>query len=136
MKQVSSASIVGCTIWEYEYVRSQVNKMMNSSMKFFQNRQQNVRKKYLMLSTWYNTKLFTQISDLKGAWARITDGKVKEAWERLSPGDQFFIPICGLNMLVFALWRIPRLQTMLLRNFCANPAGCKYLCTILRLNIC
>lgn len=28
-------------------------------------------------------------------------------------------------MLVFALWRIPRLQTMLLRNFSANPAGRK-----------
>lgn len=28
-------------------------------------------------------------------------------------------------MLVFGLWRIPRLQTMLLRNFCANPVGCK-----------
>lgn len=39
---VSSASIVGCTIWEYEFVRSQVNKMMNSSINFFQNRQKNV----------------------------------------------------------------------------------------------
>lgn len=64
-----------------------------------------------------------QISDFKGAWNRLTEGQLKQAWERLSPGDQFFIPICGLNVLVFCLWRIPRLQTMLLKNFCANPAG-------------
>lgn len=110
---------------------------MHSSMKFFQNRQQNVRKNHLILLIWFNKKnVFTQISDLKGAWSRLTDGKLKESWERLSPGDQLFIPICGLNMLIFTLWRIPRLQTMLLRNFCANPAGSKYLYTSLRFNIC
>lgn len=67
-----------------------------------------------------------QISDIRGAWSHFTEGHLKQAWDRLSPGDQFFLPIFGLNLLVFGLWRIPRLQTMLLRNFCANPAGCMY----------
>ncbi|XP_031638416.1 presenilins-associated rhomboid-like protein, mitochondrial [Contarinia nasturtii] len=101
---VSTASIVGATIWEYEFVRAQVKKMMNSSVTFFQHKQKN-------------------FSDLKGAWNRFVNGELKEAWSRLSPGDQFFIPICGLNLLVFGLWRIPRLQTMLLKNFSANPIG-------------
>lgn len=101
---VSSATIVGTTVWEYEYVRGQVKRMMDSSVTFFQQRQKH-------------------ISDFKGAWNRLTEGQLKQAWERLSPGDQFFIPIFGLNVLIFALWRIPRLQTMMLKNFCANPAG-------------
>lgn len=64
---------------------------------------------------------------MKGAWGRFTEGELKQAWSRLSPGDQFFLPIFGLNVIVFGLWRIPRLQTMLLKNFCANPAGREYL---------
>lgn len=60
---------------------------------------------------------------MKGAWTRFTEGDLKQAWSKLSPGDQFFIPICGLNILIFSLWRIPRLQATLLKNFCANPVG-------------
>lgn len=40
--QVSSASIVGATIWEYEFVRDQVKKMMDSTVAYFHNPQKNV----------------------------------------------------------------------------------------------
>lgn len=60
---------------------------------------------------------------MRGAWSRFLSGDLKEAWARMSPGDQLFVPICGLNVLVFALWRVPRMQNMLLKYFCANPIG-------------
>lgn len=75
----------------------------------------------ILTMNWFLLK----ISDLRGAWNRITAGELTQAWDRLSPGDQFFLPVFGINVIVFGLWRIPRLQTMLLKNFCANPSGRK-----------
>lgn len=57
----------------------------------------------------------------------MQSGKWKEAWGRLSAGDHFFLPILAANVLVYGLWRIPRLQPMLLKNFSANPYGRKSL---------
>lgn len=46
--QVSSATIIGTTIWEYEYVRGQVKRMMDSSVTFFQQRQKHVSFKNIL----------------------------------------------------------------------------------------
>lgn len=44
-------------------------------------------------------------------------------WNSLSTPDKLFIPLCGLNTLVFLLWRIPRFQPMMIKYFCSNPAA-------------
>lgn len=44
-------------------------------------------------------------------------------WKQLPPGEKLFIPICALNVLVFALWRVPRLQPAMMKYFCSNPAA-------------
>ncbi|XP_076658950.1 rhomboid family intramembrane serine protease rho-7 [Halictus rubicundus] len=42
-------------------------------------------------------------------------------WKNLSDGEKVFAPICFLNILVFLAWRIPKLQTVMLKYFCTNP---------------
>lgn len=37
--------------------------------------------------------------------------------------EKIFGPICALNILVFALWRVPRLQPAMIKYFCSNPAS-------------
>lgn len=44
-------------------------------------------------------------------------------WSRLTPGERVFAPICALNVLVFSLWRIPRLQPLMVRYFSSNTAA-------------
>lgn len=44
-------------------------------------------------------------------------------WNSLSSGEKIFVPICALNVLVFAAWRVPRLQPTMLRYFCSNPGS-------------
>lgn len=68
-KQVSSASIIGATIWEYEFVREQVKKMVNSTSNFFQQREKRVSflervteyvlKMNQLLNSWILTVNFT-----------------------------------------------------------------------------
>lgn len=57
----------------------------------------------------------------------MKSGNWRDAWDRLSIGDHFFLPILAANVIVYGLWRIPRLQPMLLKNFSANPYGRKSL---------
>lgn len=44
-------------------------------------------------------------------------------WHQLPMGEKVFVPLCALNVLVFALWRVPRLQPAMIKWFCSNPAG-------------
>lgn len=46
-------------------------------------------------------------------------------WSSLSPGERVFVPICALNVLVFAAWRVPALKGFMLKYFCSNPAARK-----------
>lgn len=48
-------------------------------------------------------------------------------WGSLTTADKIFIPICGLNMIIFGLWRVPRLQPFMLKYFVANP-GARAVC--------
>lgn len=51
--------------------------------------------------------------------------EVNNWWCGLTPGEKVFVPICGLNILVFLAWRIPRFQPFMLNYFCSNPASSK-----------
>lgn len=44
-------------------------------------------------------------------------------WNTLTPGEKIFVPICFINVVVFAAWRIPKLQPFMLKYFCSNPAS-------------
>lgn len=44
-------------------------------------------------------------------------------WNNLTQAEKLFIPMCGMNVLVFLAWRVPQLQPQMLRYFCSNPAS-------------
>lgn len=46
-------------------------------------------------------------------------------WNRLTPGEKVFAPICALNLIVFGMWRVPSLKNTMLTYFCSNPAARK-----------
>lgn len=49
--------------------------------------------------------------------------EAKRIWNLLTPGEKVFAPLCALNVLVFGLWRVPRLQGTMMKYFCSNPAS-------------
>lgn len=49
--------------------------------------------------------------------------EVKKLWNQLTPGEKVFAPLCTLNLIVFGLWRVPRLQGTMMKYFCSNPAS-------------
>lgn len=51
--------------------------------------------------------------------------EVKNWWNNLTSGERLFVPICGLNILVFLAWRVPPLQGFMMKYFCSNPASSK-----------
>lgn len=54
-------------------------------------------------------------SDMKNA--------VTQWWNSLSPGERMFVPMCTLNLIVFGLWRVGRLQPFMMKYFCSNPVA-------------
>uniref|UniRef100_A0A6B2EGT5 rhomboid protease n=1 Tax=Phlebotomus kandelakii TaxID=1109342 RepID=A0A6B2EGT5_9DIPT len=99
---VSTGSFVSVTIWEYERVRTRILKSVKGSatMGWFKNKVNGTHRK---VNNWTH--------------------EVEIWWRNLSDGDRVFIPICALNLLVFGLWRVPRLQPMMVKYFCSNPAA-------------
>lgn len=51
--------------------------------------------------------------------------RIKWYWNHLSSGEKVFVPICALNLLVFGLWRVQRIQPFMLKYFCSNPVASK-----------
>lgn len=49
----------------------------------------------------------------------------KRIWDKLSPGDKIFAPLCALNILVFGAWHIPNFRPVMVKYFCSNPASSK-----------
>ena len=47
--------------------------------------------------------------------------EINKYWKQLSEGEKVFVPILALNVLVFALWRVPSLQPLMFKYFTANP---------------
>ncbi|XP_022901906.2 presenilin-associated rhomboid-like protein, mitochondrial [Onthophagus taurus] len=87
----------GAVIWQYENMRAHAISMLHRPMDFMQKRIDN---KFGSLRKEMNT------------W-----------WNKLSPGEKVFAPICFINVLIFFAWRIPRLQPTMLKYFCSNPSS-------------
>nr|XP_023020387.1 presenilins-associated rhomboid-like protein, mitochondrial [Leptinotarsa decemlineata] len=96
----SGSCYLGAAIWEYENMRSHAVSMLRKPMKFFKRQAD-----YGVQASNFITK------------------EVKAWWNRLTPGERVFVPICALNILVFAAWRIPRFQPVMMEYFCSNPAS-------------
>ncbi|XP_019864885.1 presenilins-associated rhomboid-like protein, mitochondrial isoform X2 [Aethina tumida] len=93
----TSFSLVGAAIWEYENMRSHAQTMLKRPIRHFK-------------------------AKLEQGGTTMS-GKVKKWWNSLSPGERVFVPICAINLLVFAAWRVPRLQPIMLKYFCSNPGS-------------
>lgn len=96
----SGASFVGCAIWEYENMRAHAISMIKRPLNFFKRQPEGYEKSVGKISK-----------------------DVKRWWNSLTPGQKIFAPICALNILVFAAWRIPRFQPFMIRYFASNPAS-------------
>ncbi|KAF5286352.1 hypothetical protein FQR65_LT12646 [Abscondita terminalis] len=100
----STACFGGAAVWQYENMRSHAITMLKKPAGFFSKRKSEAQYK---ASEW-----------------RL---QLNHWWNSLSPGERVFIPICFANILVFAAWKVPRLQMVMLNNFCSNP-GSKNVC--------
>ncbi|XP_055678587.1 presenilins-associated rhomboid-like protein, mitochondrial [Lutzomyia longipalpis] len=99
---VSTGSFVSVTIWEYERVRAKILRTVKGSS----------------TASWFKSKI-------NGTQKKANDwrNEVQSWWRTLPEGDRIFIPLCAINVLVFALWRIPTLQPTMVKYFCSNPAA-------------
>jgi len=96
----SGATFIGCSILEYENLRSHAISMIKKPVKFF--------KKH---------------SEYGFEKSNAVTKEVKKWWNTLTPGQKIFAPICALNVLVFVAWRIPRFHPFMIRFFASNPAS-------------
>ena len=53
--------------------------------------------------------------------------EMRQWWSKLEEGEKMFWPICFLNVVVFAAWKVPALQSFMLKWFASNP-GAKSSC--------
>lgn len=69
----------------------------------------------------------SRAKDLYRTWSMTVPkaGRIREEinafWNRLNEGEKLFVPILAINVLVFALWRVPALQPVMFKYFSANP---------------
>ena len=47
--------------------------------------------------------------------------ELNEFWNQLSEADKLYAPILAINLLVFALWKVPSLQIPMIRYFTGSP---------------
>jgi len=91
----SGCSIATCAIWQYE---NQRDAALRSKM-----------------PDWWGTQTRKKAGDFRES--------MRQWWAAQSDGEKLFWPIAGLNMLVFAAWRVPGLQSTMIKWFTSNPAG-------------
>jgi len=84
----------GCAVWQYENMRREALRSKVLGWNFF------------------NTKKAGDLREEMRKW-----------WASLGEGEKLFWPICGLNVLVWAAWRVPALQSTMMRFFMGNPAS-------------
>ncbi|VVC92512.1 unnamed protein product [Leptidea sinapis] len=95
---VTSISLTGCVIWEYENLRSHAKSLLKRP------------------SSWLNShKQFNS--------HRKEDGQVKKWWNSLKTTEKVFYPILAANILVFGAWRVKSMQPFMIKYFCSNPSG-------------
>ncbi|CAO1405355.1 unnamed protein product [Diamesa serratosioi] len=107
-------SFIGVTIWEYEKIRSRAVNALKNAMNFGWVK----RNKQINGNANGNSK----INELQAEYNRVTKD-ITAWWYQLTPAERIFAPILGLNVLVFGLWRVPRMRPFMLKYFCSNPAG-------------
>lgn len=98
----SAGAFVGTSIWEYECARSKAVKSLKTAEPF----------------VWMKSQIRSNKKKAE-SWHR----QIETWWNNLPTSEKVFIPICALNVLVFGLWRIPRLQPHMVKYFCASPIG-------------
>jgi len=106
---VGTASVVGCTIWQYEEYRKAV------------------RAGRFSLSNIREAVFGPCSEEERGGSLSETDlmKKVKAWWNCLSPGEKVFWPICGINAAVWLAWRIPSWAPSMVNYFSCTPVGRK-----------
>ncbi|KPJ13536.1 Presenilins-associated rhomboid-like protein, mitochondrial [Papilio machaon] len=97
---VSTASLVGCVIWEYENLRTHAASLLRKP------------------GTWLNSQQKKYSTHSKSEVNQLT-----KWWNSLRPSDKVFYPIFAANLLVFGAWRIRSLQPFMVKYFCSNPGG-------------
>ncbi|CAH2099986.1 unnamed protein product [Euphydryas editha] len=97
---VTTLSLAGCVIWEYENLRSHATSFLKRP------------------GAWLNShqKRFN-------AQARSEPGPIKTWWSSLKESEKVFYPILAANVLVFGAWRVRALQPYMIKYFCSNPSG-------------
>ncbi|XP_050353149.1 presenilins-associated rhomboid-like protein, mitochondrial [Nymphalis io] len=97
---VTTLSLAGCVIWEYENLRSHATSFLKRP------------------GTWLNAhqkRITSQIIS--------EPGPLKKWWSSLKESEKVFYPILALNVMVFGAWRIRALQPHMIKYFCSNPSG-------------
>lgn len=95
----SAGSFMAVAVWEYENLRMKAMRLAKGSS-----------------FNWFRSKLNQRRQQ---DWRKEVDSW----WNQLTPGEKVFAPICFLNILVFFMWKNPRLQPMMVTYFCSNPAA-------------
>ncbi|CAK1599758.1 unnamed protein product [Parnassius mnemosyne] len=97
---VSTCSLIGCVIWEYENLRAHAASLLRKP------------------GTWLNAqqkKISTQ--------HKSEPNSLTKWWSSLRPSEKVFYPILVANLLVFGAWRVKSLQPFMVKYFCSNPSG-------------
>ncbi|XP_041974481.1 presenilins-associated rhomboid-like protein, mitochondrial [Aricia agestis] len=97
---VTSASIAGCVIWEYENIRAHATSFMRKP------------------SSWINAQQKKIVSQFK-----TEPGPIRKWWNSLRESEKVFYPILAANLLVFGAWRVRAFTPTMLKYFCSNPSG-------------
>ncbi|XP_071455331.1 presenilin-associated rhomboid-like protein, mitochondrial [Hetaerina americana] len=95
----SSCTYVGATLWQYENMRNRAIRMVRKPL------------------GWVEERFYGSIK--QGHWRR----EINAWWNGLTEGQRLFYPMCFVNCLVFLAWRVPRLQTSMVKYFCSNPCS-------------
>ncbi|CAG9783058.1 unnamed protein product [Diatraea saccharalis] len=97
---VSTASLAGCVIWEYENLRVHTSTLLRKP------------------GTWLSAQQKRITTHFKPE-----PGPIQKWWNSLKETEKVFYPILAANILVFGAWRVRALQPIMVKYFCSNPSG-------------
>ncbi|XP_074658083.1 presenilin-associated rhomboid-like protein, mitochondrial [Tubulanus polymorphus] len=89
---VGACSFGGCMIWQYENLRQDSRRLMHRAFHHPFGKAGSIRQ------------------------------QINMHWNQMSPGVKVVSTIIGLNAGVFLLWRLPRIQPIMMKFFTSNPA--------------
>ncbi|XP_026323650.1 presenilins-associated rhomboid-like protein, mitochondrial [Hyposmocoma kahamanoa] len=97
---VSSVSLAGCVIWEYESLRMHAANLFKRPGSWLSAQQKKIYAHY-----------------------KSEPGPVRKWWNSLKDSEKVFYPILAANVLVFCAWRVRAFQPFMVKYFCSNPSG-------------